>query len=346
MQNKCSAIALAAAPELLDPAKLRDVDGEPASDQSAARLAAVQEAAVYCDRNNAAGPGGLRTEWSDLTIRTGYVADVNVHPCVLDAPAAAHNTVFVFCGRTPGGSHPVSCLANIAGATRDVDVRGGAYATLDNLVVGFRPVAGEPSPVMPLAIARPSWTSEREGDSNGDGVRELLLRLKASRPVANPLLPPQPNAALLFYRQAPDGEQMAAQITAGVFPDDLRLGRGVLGPATPGRPLAVPGSQLADSGDPLAGALKDAINAIAGKKRAFPLYREVLDPDPGGGQVVVIDGFVACVVMGADFVDERLVVRVEPCYLVNHTLWTTPPDPTNPSNPERNAYLHKLRLSR
>ncbi len=50
--------------------------------------------------------------------------------------------------------------------------------------------------------------------------------------------------------------------------------------------------------------------------------------------------------MGADFVNERLVVRVEPCYLVNHTLWTTAPDPTNPSNPEHNAYLHKLRLSR
>ena len=59
-----------------------------------------------------------------------------------------------------------------------------------------------------------------------------------------------------------------------------------------------------------------------------------------------LDGFVACVVLGAGVVDHRLVVRVEPCYLIHHTLWTVSPSEFEIGNPERNLYLHKLRLTR
>jgi hypothetical protein len=346
MQHKCSAMALAAAPELLDEHLLQDADGTPVGDQSDDRLAAAQVAADYCRRNNEVGAAALRTEWVDVLVRTGYVADVSARPCLLDESAPQHNTVFVFCDRGTDGSHPVSYLANIAGGAHHVDIRGGAYASLDNLVVGFRPLADAPAPLMPLAIRRDAWASERDADNNSNGIRELVLRLKAAHPPENPQLPPQPNAAVLFYRGSPDADQLARQVLRGIVPDDLPSSSGVLGPATPGHPLAVAGSPLADSGDSLTETLRAAINAVVGQKRAFPLYSQITGPDPDAAGAVQIDGLVACVVLGAGVVDQRLALRIEPCFLIHHTLWTVPPDPHDPSNPERNVYLHKLRLSR
>ena len=84
------------------------------------------------------------------------------------------------------------------------NVRGGSYATLDNLVVGFRPASDAPSPVMPLAIRRDAWASERDTDSNANGIREMILRLQAARSPQEQRLPPQSNAAVLFYRGSAD----------------------------------------------------------------------------------------------------------------------------------------------
>ncbi|MGD0898198.1 MAG: pilus assembly protein TadG-related protein [Thermoguttaceae bacterium] len=346
MQHKCDAMALAAAPELLDERLLQDA-GEPlAPDLGQRQLAAAQAAADTCRRNNEAGAASLRTEWADVAVRTGFVADVARRPCHLDESASRHNTVCVLCGRLATGSHPVSYLANVAGATHAVDIRGGAYATLDNLVVGFRPIADAPSPVMPLAISRDAWRSERDTDSNGNGIREMILRLKAAQPPEDQQLPPTPNAAVLFYRGSADPGELARQVAVGILPTDLPSSGGVLGPGTPARPFLVAGTSLADGSDPLTETLKDAIQAAVGQKRAFPLYREIAPADPNAAATVALDGFVACVIMGAGVVDRRLVVRVEPCFLIHHTLWTVPPDANDPLNPERNPYLYKLRLSR
>ena len=56
---------------------------------------------------------------------------------------------------------------------------------------------------------------------------------------------------------------------------------------------------------------------------------------------------MACTVLGAAVIDNRLTVRVEPCYLIHHTAWTVPPAGTDtPVGLQRNLYIYKLRLSR
>ena len=60
-----------------------------------------------------------------------------------------------------------------------------------------------------------------------------------------------------------------------------------------------------------------------------------------------VEGFVACTVLGAAVIDNRLTVRVEPCYLIHHTAWTVPPAAAEtPAGLQRNLYIYKLRLSR
>jgi len=353
MQHKSDAMALAAAPELLDERALRDSAVSQAIDTGEGTVKAARVADDFRWRNNAAGAVALGIDRDDVMVRTGYVADVTRRPCRLDQSAPQQNTVYVFCGRMAKGSNPVSYISNLAGAGHAVDVRGGSYATLDNLVVGFRPTDDAPSPVMPLAIQRDAWASERDTDSNGNGIREMLLRLKASQPPEDQQLPPEPNAAVLFYRGSAETGALATQVTSGVFPGDLPFSAGALGPATPGRPFLVAGSQVADADDPLTKSLINAIQQAVGQKRAFPLYHRIANADPDAVQTsavhastVQIDGFVSCVVMGAGVVDHRLVVRVEPCFLIHHTLWTESPDPNDLAGPERNLYLHKLRLSR
>jgi len=348
MQNKAAVIALAAAPELLDEHLLQDAAGPPVADQSDDRAAALAAADVFRQQNNAVGAAALTVEPDDMVVRTGYVADVTGQPCLFDESAPQHNTVYVFCGRRPGGNHPVQYFADITGLRKAVDVRGGAYATLDNLVVGFRPLADMPAPVMPVAIDATAWTAERVEDSNGNGIRELLLRWKAEHPPLNPQLPSEPNAALLYYRGAGGADaaaRLSQQVLAGLFPDDLPFWGGRLGPATATAPLPAAGTQQGDAADPGILALGGVINSIAGKKRVFPLFQEIGEPDSQGISVVKITGFVACVVMGAGVVDERLVVRVEPCFLIHPTVWTVAPDGGG-ADPERNLYIHKLRLSR
>ena len=280
MQHKCDAMALAAAPELLDVRVLQDAAMLRAASPLEGRLKAAGLADEFRQRNNAAGAATLGIDRTDVDVRTGYVADVARRPCLLDSSAPQHNTVHVFCGRSAKGNHPVSYLTSIGDTGCAVEIRGGSYATLDNLVVGFRPTADTPSPVMPLAIQRDAWASERTSDSNGNGIREMLVRLQAAQPVEDQQLPPEPNAAVLFYRGSAEPAVLAAQVTNGVFPSDLPLSGGVLGPATPSAPFPVAGSQVADAGTPLTSTLLAAIQRAVGQRRAFPLYRQIANSDP------------------------------------------------------------------
>ena len=198
----------------------------------------------------------------------------------------------------------------------------------------FVPLADAPSPVMPLAIQRQAWATERDTDSNGNGIREMLVRLKAAHPPEKPQLPPQPNAAVLFYRGTAAGRRPGRANHGGrVSRRPVAVGRGFgTGHAVASRSRwrAV---QRADGGDPLTQTLKQALNAVAGKNGPFRSTNKSRSPDPHAAGTVYLDGFVACVVLGADVVDHRLVVRVEPCFLIHHTLWTVSPDPDDPASP-------------
>ena len=199
MQDVSSIMALAGAPELLDPNLLLDAAGPPTPDQAAARTAAASLADAYRQRNNAILPSLQRVDAGDVVMQTGFVDDVTANPPLLDLAATEHNTLFVYSVRATNGEHPVSYPVDLAGTTRTIEIRGGAFATLDNLLVGFRPESEMAAPLMPLGILSTSWSSERTQDSNGNGINEMVIRLQSANPPSSSQYPPQPNGALLFY---------------------------------------------------------------------------------------------------------------------------------------------------
>ena len=182
----------------------------------------------------------------DVAVQTGFVDDVTANPPLLDPSAAEHNTLFVYAARTAAGAHPVTYPVDLAGTQRTIEIRGGAYATLDNLVVGFRPETAMAAPLMPLGILATAWNSERTQDSNGDGINEMVVRLQSANPPAVSQYPPQPNGALLFYGGSVNpqvlSQTLPQQVAQGLFPADLPPG-GSFGPATPAVLVPVLGTQ-------------------------------------------------------------------------------------------------------
>jgi hypothetical protein len=346
MQDVASIMALAGAPELLDPNLLLDAAGPPTPDQAAVRAAAARLSDAYRQQNNGVIPSLQRVEAGDVVVQTGFVDDVTADPPVLDLAATAHNTVFVYAARLPAGGHPVSFPVDLVGTKRTIEIRGGAYATLDNLVVGFRPETAMAAPLMPLGILSTSWSNERTEDSNCNGIKEIVVRLQSAKPPGSSQYPPEANGALLFYggNVSPQVllQTLPQQVAQGLFPADLPSG--AFGPATPAVLASVAATQMGDGGDPGTAAIVAAFVGIAGQKRVFPLLQQVGATESG---IAGVEGFVACTVLGAAVVDNRLTVRVEPCYLIHHTAWTVPPAAADtPAGLARNPFIYKLRLSR
>jgi hypothetical protein len=350
MQDVSSIMALAGAPELLDPNLLLDAAGPPVANQAVSRAAAAAAADQYRVWNNGVIPALQRLDPDDVTVQTGFVDDVTARPPVLDLSAAEHNTVFVYAARSTSGTHAVSYPVNLAGTRRTMEIRGGAYATLDNLVVGFRPEIARAAPLMPLGILTSAWNVERVSDGNGDGINEMVIRLESASPPVASQYPREPNGALLFYGGtfSPEvlAETLPLEMARGVFPGDLPPS-GTFGPVAPVVPAAVLGTQMADGADPGTVAMATALAGIIGQRRAFPLLQSVAAGGGAGTVIAQVEGFVAATVLAAEVADNRLVVRVQPCYLIHHTVWTVPPaSPETPAGLQRNLYLYKLRLSR
>jgi hypothetical protein len=326
MQERADAMALAAAPALLDEDLLRGEPADPSDDVTAAQDAIN----TYRLLNNDAGPNSLKLQEGDVTLMPGFVTDVS-HPFdenTFDG-TPPFNTAKVTVQRTSAGGHPVPYL--VAGFTSVVsaDVSATSVATLDNHVAGFRPTENANAPVMPLAIDRAAWSTQRTIDTNGNDILEMELRL-ACDPQVN-----DSNAALVSFDDGLDEGVVLSQLTAGVAQSELPA-TNELGPATSAMPLAVEGIQQIDPNfcQELADELDDL--AAAGECRVFPLY----DSTTSGGSNFDLVGFVAARVVSAEMSDNRLKVVVEPCYVIHATTWT------DPSLGEANFYIHKLRLVR
>ncbi|MBN1911725.1 MAG: hypothetical protein JW818_18435 [Pirellulales bacterium] len=358
MTRKCDAIALAAAPALLDEDFLRGLSRDQNDDLADARA----EADRYRRQNNAAGPRPLVVHEDDLRVASGYVADptgttedVHFDPdASLTSQDQPHNTLLVWCERDRDGDHPVRPLVNVpgGGVNSNATIRRASMATLDNLVVGCRPTPSIPAPLAPLAVSHDAWENEQgtAGDTNGNGIGEMLLRLKSPDDQAAP-----PNTVLIDYNQTDpvgfDTLALAEVIVRGVFPDRMLGGRLEVVPWLDTWRAAlrqVDASIHSTLTLDLAKWINDEVDAAqaAGKefRRAFPLYTTFAGA--GGSGQANLKRLVACRVLGADVVDDRLVVRVEPCFLIHTTLWTDAPVTTDGHAVERNPYLHKLRLTR
>jgi hypothetical protein len=141
-------------------------------------------------------------------------------------------------------------------------------------------------------------------------------------------------------------QTLPQQVAQGVFPADLPPG-GTFGPATPAVLAPVLATFMGDGGDPGTQAILAAFSAIAGQKCVFPLIRRMSGVGSDGTGTAQVEGFVACTVLAAAIIDNRLTVRVQPCYLIHHTAWTVAPAAADtPADVRRNLYIYKLRLCR
>lgn len=348
MQQRSDLVALAAAPALLDEDTLRDAIGAPTPDQTDDVDVAVQASREFRLHNNATGADLLNIEADDLAVTPGFVSDVNAPrdgaffdgSGLLPAPTPAFNTVRVDVLRASQGANPVGRFLRGFWNAGAVDVGSSSLATLDNLLVGFRPTATTNAPVVPLAINRAAWMNDRTGNVDLNDIRDLEVRLAA--PDADVEAAAPANAALVSFDGPFAPNTALAQITAGIGLSDLSPVNPQLGPATTSVPLELDGTQSGLSSSYTAALVNRFTQlADAGQPgwRVFPIYDEASSVPE-----VDIVGFVAARVIEAEVRDDRLVVVVEPTFLIETTAWTT--SATSAVAPERNPYIHKLRLSR
>lgn len=159
--TRCAeAAALAAGRELADDDRLRPGRLEQRADRIAAR--ARQTAANIAARNAVAG--------DPVSLRTGAQGDVKLGKLVRHAASGRvrfleternATTVRVTARRARVRNNPVALLLAGATSTSTANVIARAEATIDNRIVGVRPLETAPVPALPLAILLHDPTGQR-----------------------------------------------------------------------------------------------------------------------------------------------------------------------------------------
>lgn len=338
MHQRTDLVALAATPALLDEDLLRDAGGAPQADQEDDLDDALALGHRYRRLNNRAGSQLLALESGDIRLVPGFVADPT-------RPATARfgllvgeqqfNGLKVLGQRTASSANPVARMIDGFWQAGPANVESTSVAALDNLVVGFRPTRSLPAPLAPLAISAAAWRNERATDSNSNGINELEVRLASQKPSALPA-----NGALVGLNGTFNLACLGEQIIGGVTPSDLGP-NGTFAPATPSQPLVAPGTQKTTAARAAELVLQfEFVAASVMPLRAWPIY----DNFDGSAEQATLVGFVAGRVLGAEVVDDRLTVTIEPAFLIHASVLTARPD--DPSNPQRNLYVHRLTLVR
>lgn len=345
MQQRMDLVALAGTPALLDEDLLRDAAGAPQADQSDDIDAALAQSDNFRSLNNGAGSKLLVMKTGDVRVVPGFVADPTRPSSGRFGSASGsfgsitgddtYNALKVLGQRTASSANPVARLLDGFWNAGPTNVESTSVAALDNLVIGFRPTRTLPAPLAPLAISAQSWKNQRSGDTNQNGIKELIVRLASEEPSAAPA-----NGALIGLNGTFDISRLGEQISGGVSPSDLGTS-GWFGPVTSSQKLVVPGTQK--TSESLAAELASRFEFVADSVtplRAYPLY----DNFNGSAEQATLVGFVAARVIAAEVIDDRLTVTLEPAFLVHASVRTAPPD--DATGPERNLYVHRLTLVR
>lgn len=323
VQRRSDVLAHAAAVELLDESLLE----EASPDQTDDVLAAETVVESFRILNNRVSSPVLKIEPTDVTVTPLWVKDITSPNYVSTAP---FNTLRVELHRMATGANPVQLLIRGYGGPEAVTVSTTSCVTLDNRVVGFRPVEASPTPLAPLAIEADAWFVDRVTagiDSNGNNRKEIQVTLLSASGTG------LSSAAFVALDQIVpiNYDDVVGQIWDGIFPEDLASP--VLGPVFPDAPLPLPAENQSNG---FTHALVSAFNTVAtsdDSQRIFLLYAKPFS-DP-----LEIIGFIGANVLGAANLggsDFQLAVSLEPVFIVHFTA------ETNPLAPE-NVYVHKLR---
>jgi len=252
------------------------------------------------------------------------------------------NAVRVLARRTRDRGNPAGLRLGRWLSTPSADVRAAATAVLDRAVIGFRSTAGQPLPVVPIALlsdptgANPlAWEVQsangpdafqfdrvsRTFTPGSDGLREVQVQLTLN--------------GCLLEAGVTTVADASAQVVGGVrpaqAPDGIVLGPGNLLSAT-----AFPGCGPAP-GTPDAALLQAALVQLqaSAEARVWPLYQSV-----GGAGAVTLSGFVAARVanVAAAAPGQPITLTLQPAQLATAAA-VTAPGAAAPS-----PYVCKIRL--
>jgi hypothetical protein len=368
LQNNADADALAAVQSLVDDARLTGL----APLQQNLIGAARSEAQQYAGKNLVLGqplsldlPAMFNANPPDGDVVFAFLDEPRSKQLVVADLDSSYNgspflswvnTVRVHARRIGARGTAVSLWGGIFTGLGSADVVTVATATLDQDVVGFQPVGGDPIPLAPIALlarAAPadkgmpsSWENQLQLDvdawalgpsgqfiARSDGLPEATLILDPDETKAS--------AALLLLGSTVSGpgqqSALAGQIASGVTASDLQGMGGVFALSSVNNRLAVPATRAqASFYSDLAGLL----NAIQGQKRIWPLYESF---DAQGGQVV-ISGFVAARLVQASVAGGSLTLVLQPCMLSTRTAITNPAQRGVGGVDIFNPYICKVRL--
>ncbi len=354
LQTAAEAAALAAGRALASDDLLRD-EFQPEAFLMKARLAAARIAL----ENFVAGEPLILITDADGDVRFGKLATDETTGETLFLETSSHpTTVAVHARCTQDRDAPVWLPMQSLFSPSNGDVVAIAEATLDNRVVGLRPVDNLPLPTLPLAILSATWVQtieQRRGkdrfafdSSNGqvtedtDGIPEITLRTPslADRGVVA-------NAFVMNLAGDLTHQDLQRQVRDGWSVADLEPYGGEL--------MLHSGSlSLAGARGIEAAVLADALQGVVGQSRVCPLYDRV-DGDPRSTTAGLrIIGFVAGRVMSVRDVSSGVCEIVfQPAVMTARSAVVASEIVGLPSRatPEEscsvspNKYVYKLRLS-
>ena len=170
LTNAAEAAALAGARSLATDALLYETIDEDlfVNDARSAALRIARE-------NRIAGAAVMLDPAEDGDVRVGRLVRNDSGRTVFLETSHEPTSVVVNAAHNRERNNPVGRLFDGWSATRGADVAARAEATVDNRVVGFRPLDGQPVPALPLAILRscgdertPTWQRDIEQRLGGD----------------------------------------------------------------------------------------------------------------------------------------------------------------------------------
>ena len=338
MQGHAQAMALAAAPELLDVELLQERAGNQADDVSTALHVASD--ALRSARDNACNQALAQYA---SHIRPGYVGSVERPEAdAFKGERSLYNALEVQLTKPIQGSPGLKWLSLWTQGKGQVSV--SARAVLDNRLVGFRAQAERNAPVSPVAVDVHAWWGLRGPDlypsasslpfstGAGNGIREVVLTLGGD----------ESSTALVSWTGPLHAPTVLAQAERGVRVSETAAGRGELGPiSATALPLVLTGD--AHPGFDLQALAQRLLKPAAtgqSEIKAFPVYDSLDERTKAAqGQFRVV-GFVAARVVNAEVQQGRMVLALEPAFLVHPTAWT------EPWASEGNRYIYNLRLVR
>ncbi len=359
MRSAGEASALAALGELISDDLLRE------DDNAAARLAAARNQAVRVAGNNTVAGEPLELDGSPqgdirFGVRVPHPDSGSVRFVETDHRPTA---VEVTARRTRAGGNPVGLFFRGLTGQPVGDVVRRSQATASNSIVGLRPFAGAPVPMLPLAILHSdpagvrsdTWQAQIEQgggadryrydpvsgtvSSGGDGIAEIVLRSRPSRDDDSLW-----NVALLDVGTGLDADLVQRQVRRGADIDDFRSFDGEELRFDSGA-AHLPAASTFDR------SLPRFLRSVIGQKRICLLF-DSFTPSGSSGR-----GTAACIkpVAGRVMSLRRLSgnaweIVLQPCVITTRTalLETATAGSSGADNPlpaSGNRYIYKLYLA-